>query len=370
MLLLLLNAALAKSWCAAELVVHEWGVAVFPASQGELPSHFHTQGPTEARELPSVLHLPPDTGERAKPVVSFHVAHPEYAREIPLALSVGFTQGRPKAWYPQVDQLRSSRLSSGTLVEAEALREARAARTLPAIQAATWADEALPEVGHEPTHQLIWDPLTLSREPHNSLPWTAEPWVQDQREVPGLYVNRGEESERFLFYEGLISEEPSVVLRDGELVNVGDWPVHELLYVLPDGRWMPVGTLEPGASVPLDPIESEGDLSPRRWLLDQLSLPVYSRPETGGFGLGRECVMTRDPAIPVTSASDHRLYRGEVGVLLGAWDQELFHSDQPVLVYREDAEQLAALAPISVYTSMSWYVTLRRLSLVISAPGA
>lgn len=207
MMLALISASLAKSWCAKELVVHEWGVAVFPATEAELPSYFHTGASAGARDQPSVLSLPADTGERAKPVVNFHIAHPEYAREIPLAMSVGFTQGRPKAWYPQADFVRHG----------------------PA-----WSAASEP---YGTGRQLVWDPLTLSHEPKASLPWTAEDWVLEQREIEALYVNRGgEESERFLFYEGLVSEEPVVVLRDGRLVNTGDWPVHDLLRLRPGRR--------------------------------------------------------------------------------------------------------------------------------------
>lgn len=77
-----------------------------------------------------------------------------------------------------------------------------------------------------------------------------------------------------------------------------------------------------------------------------------------------DCVMMRDPAVPVEVASGHRLYEAEVDVLLDTWGERL-GAPRPTLIYRESDAALAEAMPISVYTDMFHYIELRRLGVVV-----
>lgn len=78
-----------------------------------------------------------------------------------------------------------------------------------------------------------------------------------------------------------------------------------------------------------------------------------------------DCVMMQDPAVPVESASDHRLYGPELDVLLSVWRQRLLSGPSPRLIYREDTAAVDAAMPLSVYTDMRHYADLQRLSVVL-----
>jgi hypothetical protein len=79
---------------------------------------------------------------------------------------------------------------------------------------------------------------------------------------------------------------------------------------------------------------------------------------------GEDCVMGRDPAVPITEASGHRLYAAEVDIILDVWAPRLFAADDTVILYREDTEALAELMPLGIYTDMFHFVDLR-LGLVL-----
>ena len=78
-----------------------------------------------------------------------------------------------------------------------------------------------------------------------------------------------------------------------------------------------------------------------------------------------DCVMMRDPGVPVEVAGDHRLYSGEVDVLMDVWSPRLLQRDGVHLVYREDTAALDALMPVGVYTDMYHYVQWSRLGVVL-----
>ena len=78
-----------------------------------------------------------------------------------------------------------------------------------------------------------------------------------------------------------------------------------------------------------------------------------------------ECVMMRDPALPVEAASGYRVYGPELDVLLGVWADRMLVADGVHLVYREDPTALDSRMPVSVYTDMMHYVTLSRLGVVV-----
>ncbi len=78
-----------------------------------------------------------------------------------------------------------------------------------------------------------------------------------------------------------------------------------------------------------------------------------------------DCVMGRDPAVPVREASGHRLFEAEVDAILDVWEDRFFRQEGTVILYREDAASLDRLVPLSIYTDMYHHVELRRLSLIL-----
>lgn len=370
LLLLLASAALAESWCAAPLTVHEWGVQVFPAPAEPVvpaPAWFHTRGSRGPSDTP-VRHLPPDGGERDLPVLQVYAPSTGGDR-VPLAVEVGFSSGSATAWYPQVDVLRTAEEARSDTAKAARARlvAQRLARTTDPLGAPS---RPLPP---DPTRQLAWESLTLTREPA-STPTPASGWVERLRAVDGaLWVNQAEESERFVFYEGRTVEEPALVLERGDtwapdrphyiLRNRSPYPVHDVLVVQGDAVFT-APTIPPGATAGFLHGESH-DADPVAWLRERLVDTEHPEPSDEWSWAGEDCVMMRDPAVPVESARGHRLYAAEVDALLSVWGDAFFAGDTPRIVYREDPAALDALVPLAVYTDMYHYPVVRRLGLVL-----
>jgi hypothetical protein len=332
--LLAMSAASAKSWCAAKVVAHEWGVAVLQPQGGlvlptELPLWFERSG-VEPTTAPRVRELPADNGVRTLPVVQFWRGDTRTG-PVPVGVTVGFTLGTAAVWFPPVDAL------------------------------------AL----HTPEAQLTWDALTLDATATGALgPVGGSPWVQALRDAPGaLWVNRGGDSERFLFYEGRTREEPAVVatFEGGAwwVRNRSDWAVHDV-WLVRDGRRGHAGSLAPGArvAVTLDaPIDATWGAEVRSgWVTAQ---PVLA----DGPWHGDDCVMQRDPAVPVTHTAGYALYPSEVDAMLGVWGPRLF-GPRDHLLYREDPAALDAVMPVSLYTDMRHWLEWRRLGVVLVEDAA
>ena len=362
----------AKSWCAQPIVAHEWGVQVFTAATAtrassgpNLPSYFHDRAAGQGSAGTPVRHLPLDIGIRELPVVQF------YARgnDIPLALEVGFTLGEADHWYPQVDRRSSAESANGTEAAAarERLRAARAARTSFGQQTPLASD---------PTRQLEWARLELSDKPRHARSPSSVDWVGRLRTSNALWVNGAAESERFVFYEASTREQPAIRIERGPtfgpnrhhylLRNTSAHPVHDVFLVQRDSDGVVVffaPAIPPGAyaGVLLEEhrVPASGVARATRERLRQLL--VEDKPAS----TASECVMGRDPAIPVERAGGHRLYAAEAELLLGIWSARFFDQPGTTLLYREDTGYLDAVMPLSVYTDMYHFVELRRAGLAL-----
>jgi hypothetical protein len=362
----------AESWCANPIVAHEWGVQVFTsttatgASSGPgLPSYFHDHAAGQASVGPPVRHLPIDIGIRKLPIVQFYAA----GSDIPLGLEVGFTLGESSRWYPQVDHRSSAEAANGA--EASAARErllaARAARTSRGLQTALPAD---------PTRQLEWARLELSDKPRHARSPSDVDWIGRLRSSSALWVNGAAESDRFVFYEANTREQPAIKIERGPtfgakrhhyvLRNVSSHPVHDVFLVQRDSDGISVffaPAIPPGAYAGAlleeHRVPASGVARATRDRLRQLLVEEKSTPQSG------ECVMRRDPAIPVERASGHRLYAAEADLVLDIWSARFFEQPGTTLVYREDAGYLDTVMPLSIYTDMYHFVELHRAGLAL-----
>ena len=330
----------AKSWCAAPLVVHEWGVQVYRGPEAEpqppsLPGWFHTvpgAAPSDGASQP-VRGLPADGGEREIPVLQFYAPN-VFGDVVPVAIEIGFAQGDPTVAYPRFD------------------------RSFPSRPAG------------DPGVRLAWDALSLERTARTA-PHAAEAgWVHDLRAVDdALWVNRGAESERFLFYEAATREQPQVVIEDGRAHNRGPWPVHDLAVIRRvDGRAeiARLDLLAAGESVRLrfEHVEDPG-AALRPWLRERL-LADQGPEAVRDWSMDMDdCVMGRDPAVPVWQSGGHGLFTAEADALLDLWQERLFEQRGTVLLYRDDPAALDAMVPMAVYTDMHHWVELSRLGLVL-----
>ncbi|MCA9517598.1 MAG: hypothetical protein KC635_21810, partial [Myxococcales bacterium] len=378
-------AARAESWCAYPLWVHEWGVHVFasdgaPAKVDPLPGYFHR--PSQRRggaPAGPVRGLPADNGVRTLPVVHFYSAG-SLSSPIPVGLEVGFRDGAASAWFPEVDRLEPAVRANGPAAVAgrQALLAARAARE-------GRYDPKLGALPPDPTRQLVWDRLELTRAP------VAKPaasggaaWVDEVRGFgDALWVNARGESERFAFYEADTAEKTPLALGRGDtfgpgrrhyvLVNRGAHAVHDVLFVHREaGRvyvfaapMIPAGKsagflVEDHLVAPAD-VEAATAGQLRRWLVDPKT-PAAPKDYRWDHD---DCVMMRDPAVPVEAAAGYRLYASEVEAILHAWGPRFFGQDGTTVVYREDERLLDAVMPISVYTDMFNFVVLNRAGLAV-----
>jgi len=371
--LLIATAVQAESWCAYPLHAHEWGVEVFRADGHReppvaMPTWFHGEAPSASPEGPPVRSLPADSGIRTLPVVHFY-APAQWADAVPLAVEVGFSQGRAAGWYPQADLLRSADQANGGAARRQVavLEKQRSER-----QPFGGGGGYLPG---DPTAQLVWDALSLTAEPLSSPQDTDVAWVPTLRGLDALWVNQGSESERFLFYEADTHERPALRVGRGEtwgpqrphylLHNDTDHDVHSVLVLAEAGTVGFYAPKIPAGSSAGFLLTTPGPDHPQALLKDALVDHAQSAPATDYSWAREDCVMGRDPAVPVTDAEDHRLFEAEVDAILEVWGDRFFGQDDTVILYREDTDALADLMPLSIYTDMFHYVELRRLGLVL-----
>ena len=348
----------AELWCADPTWAHEWGVVVFQGGSGartagpRLPAYFHGPSGTGAASTmgPPVRELPVDGGERALPVLAFYTSGSWEPG--PVGVEVGFRDGEATRWFPELDARRTLAevTSPAAIAERTRLLATRASRTYG----------SLPPTGRDPTRQLVWDRLELSRQPRHAPTSTTEAWVQALRDEPSaLWVNRasasGGESERFVFYEARTREAPAITIERGPtyaagrrhlvLRNTSAHPVHDVLLVhREDTRVFVLSVPTIGARASAGYVLEEHAVAAaelgtatRERLRSALVDPQASTPPTGhSWGGPNGCVMQRDPAIPFDHTSDHRLYAAEVARVLGAWGPRFFDAPGTTLVYRED----------------------------------
>jgi len=366
--------ATAGLMCAQPLVAHEWGVHVYAtdgapvASPVALPGWFH-----RSALIPSsgaVRDLPADNGVRFLPVLHFYAAGASSA-PIPVGVEVGFGAGPASVWFPQVDRLRSAAEANGAAAAAarEALLTARAARG-PMAQH--------PPLPADPTRQLIWDRLELTAGPRIAPADSDVPWVASARKLDALWVNHGPESERFVFYEAGTAEPlPLALKRDRSwapghrayaLENRGAHPVHDVFLTHEEAGTTYVftaSTVAAGGAVRF--VLEEHAVKDRRAATRGRLRAALTGAHGGADVLPANpgCVMGRDPAIPVEEPAGHRLFAGEVDLILAIWGERFFDRPGTTLVWREDAATLSAATPLSLYTDMFHYVVLQRAGLAL-----
>jgi hypothetical protein len=373
LLLTPLSVAWGKSWCARPLIVHEWGVQVFDANGAAsgsrarvtLPSHFHAQAGA-ATSAARVSDLPPDSGERDLPIMHF------YAREgddrIPIGLAVGFAEGAATRWYPQVDAFRQEQAANSPAALQIRLGLVKARSELKPFG-------VRPRLPDDPTRQLQWNSLTLTRTPLHPSPSTDVDWVGQARALKEtLWVNGATESERFVFFEAKTRERVALKLLRGNrytdtfrhyiLRNTSAFPVHDVFVVHREGNALFVfqaPSIPAGASAGFALEEhrvavADQGARTRVALRNQL---VAVRNE------GSTCVMGRDPARPVESSSDHTLFADEAEALLRVWGTALFDQPGTTIAYREDRAYLDQAMPLSLFTDMFHWVELHRAGLAL-----
>ncbi|MBN2797956.1 MAG: hypothetical protein JXX28_02300 [Deltaproteobacteria bacterium] len=300
------------------IIAHEWGVQLFAGPEAALqspplPGWVHR---APAAQTP-VRTLPPDSGARAIPVLQLYA---ELEGVTPLAVAVGFSHGESSTWYPQVDQRLPQRYA-----------------------------------GSGP--QLVWEQLLLSPSPLESPPTPAPAWVKALRAEPALWISRGPEEDRFLFYEATTWEQPAVVAterpdRPGwfDLRNRSDWTA-EAVWVIQrrEGRLhvARAGALAPGDTT-LAITEGSSEQEVRGALMEEIAAPITPQ---------RWCLLQVQ--------RDHLLTPGEATAMLDLWLPRLLPEQGITVLYRESQAGLDALAPLSLSPSAGTCLySLNRLSLV------
>lgn len=380
--LLLPNLAHARSWCANPLWVHEWGVQAFdaagrPTNPIPLPAWFHRRA-TPPIGITPARNLAPDTGVRTLPVLHFY--SPRAQGPIPLGLEVGFRRGEAAVWFPQVDHRNPARRANSQRAADARARLLRAREALDPMR----GSGTPAAIVADPTRQLIWNDLALRSQPVQRPHSSSTDWVDALRGFDdALWVNRGGESERFVFYEAPTREPVALRLSRGStwaadrrhvvVHNRGTHDVHDVIvthrdeggvYVfhapaIPAGR--SAGFVLEDHRVVGRGVRRATREHLRRALVDSAQ-PRMDRNWSWSMD---SCVMMRDPARPVETASGHRLYAHEVDAILDVWAPHFFDRAGTTVVYREDTAYLDEQMPISLYTDMRHYVELRRTGLAV-----
>ena len=370
--------ARADVWCASPLWAHEWGVHVYGGDGAPLPtpvplpSWFHTPRQPAAPTAPtSVRNLPVDSGMRELPVLHLYG---QTAAAIPLGIDVGFSAGPASAWFPAVDVLRSA-------AEANSAAAAAARAALLTARSDRLARRSTAPVPADPTRQLGWDRLDLTATPSSPPHPDAAPWIAAARALDALWVNRGAESERFVFYEAHTAEPLPLALRRDSgwtathrayvLDNRGKHPVHDVLLIHAErGKTYVFAAKTVSAGGQARFVLEDHAVADRRaatWdrLRAALVDPAQPEPPKGPQPSGTPCVTDRDPAYPFERVDGHGLYRGEVELLLGVWGARFFDQPGTSVVWREDAAALAEAMPLALFTDMYHHVLIHRAGLAL-----
>lgn len=371
LLLTPLSVAWGKSWCARPLIVHEWGVQVFTANgaasgaqvRTTLPPYFHAQAGVAASAA-RVSDLPPDSGMRDLPVLHFYA--PAGDDRIPLGLAVGFAQGAATRWYPQVDARRQEEAANSPSALQIRLGLVKARSELKPFG-------VRPRLPDDPTRQLQWNSLTLTRTPLHPAPPTDVDWVGQARALKEtLWVNGASESERFVFFEAKTRELVALKLLRGDrytnkfrhyiLSNTSAFPVHDVFVIHREGNTLFVFEAPsiPAAASAGFALEEHRVADPNVGARIALRKRLVAARSEDSL-----CVMGRDPAKPVESASGHTLFADEAEELLRVWGAALFDQPGTTIVYREDRAYLDQAMPLSLFTDMFHWVELHRAGLAL-----
>ncbi|PKN59544.1 MAG: hypothetical protein CVU56_00525 [Deltaproteobacteria bacterium HGW-Deltaproteobacteria-14] len=365
-------------WCARPLYAHEWGVHVYGGdgaplpAPAPLPSWFHTpREPAPPAAPPAVRSLPVDSGIRDLPVLHLYG---EPAAAIPLAIDVGFSAGPASAWFPQVDALRSA-------AEANSAAAAAARASLLSARSDRLARRSTAPVPADPTRQLGWDRLDLTATPNAPPHADDAPWIAAARALDALWVNRGAESERFVFYEAQTAEPLPLALRRDRgwtathrayvLENRGGHPLHDVFVTHAErGKTYVFAVKAVAAGGQVRFVIEDHVVADRRaatWdrLRAALVDPAQPEPPKGPQTTATPCVTDRDPAYPFERVDGHGLYRGEVELLLSVWGARLFDQPGTTVVWREDAAALTAAMPLAIFTDMYHHVLIHRAGLAL-----
>lgn len=373
--------AWARSWCARPLTAHEWGVQVFdstgaPKPGKKLPAYFHHSASSTAAKTSRVADLPPDSGIRDLPVLHFYAG--EYDDNIPVGVSVGFSAGEASAWFPQVDVRRTAAVSNSPAATAQR-NKLLELRTAPRV--------ALPD---DTTKQLQWNQLLLTRKPAPSATaaTTEVPWISSARAISeALWVNHDTQTERFAFYEAPTTERPTVEVQRGPtwaagnrhyiLRNVGKFAVHDVYFVVREGDALFVfnaPAIPANASAGF--VVEQHRVSPaniaaatvdalRKGLVITSPASPTGKQSAASTTEPRDCIMMRDPAVPVESSTGFALFPREADLFLSEWHSAMFDGQGTTIVYREDERYLEQVMPLSIFTDMYHFVELHRASFAI-----
>jgi len=388
--------ALAKSWAARPIIVHEWGVNVYDWATGapraeKLPKFIHTnQKPGRPVPAPParVKDMPPDSGIRRKPILYFY---PPTNTPVSVGVEVRFAHGYAKAWWPQANVYRTpQQVARAKPVDWAAWRK----------QHGHWQRSGV-KVPDDERFELAWYNLTLTKnrpkDPTQGGKHLADDhWVKVARQVDAHYVSNGKQAEQYLFYEGATTRTPCIAVlpvpgaKRHHVVNVGDEPIHDVLVIFRGAnkskRWtrylpvlQPVPQADPKAlqwghdvpqvmalSIPdfntlpaAEWDDEETFLQRTKWLLLKVLTAGEHRAQRWYRGM-------RDPADPQPPTKMHMLYWKEAAALEKIWRKDFFRSDGLTIIYRESPAQLDKAMPLRIYTNMSYYVMLSRCGLVLN----
>jgi len=356
------SSAAAGLSCTWPLWVHEWGVHVFdgggsPIASGLIPDFFYRDGPSRPRPT-AVRDMPRDNGLRELPVIHFY--SPATAA-VPVGVEVGFTQGAATTWYPDVDLRRPAGAIAGPLSKS------------------SWA---MLTGRQDSNRELVWDRLELTATPTSPAALTQSPWITQARAIPqARWVNRANESERFVFYEGSTSEEvPLTITRSARysakarsyvVTNAGKHPIHDVMIIHREGPIARLVTIRSLAAAASAPFTIDGPHQPKlvekatAYLRDALVDPKMPTPPDPNALPAGSCGIHDNPGIPFDTAADHRIYRGEVELILDTWRPRFFEADGTTIIYREDAATIAEAMPLSIYTDTQSYAVIHRAGLAL-----
>lgn len=371
----LLSTSEAKSWCAHPLTVHEWGVQIFDAGgavQGRgsavasLPPFFFSRPNPQASAAARVSDLPPDGGQRDLPIL--HFTAPKTDDRVPLGLGIGFAAGAATRWYPQVDTFRPELAANSP--EAQALRRGL---LLGRRQLKPFGDR--PRLPDDPTRQLEYRSLLLTRDPLRAPQATDIHWVQQARALTdALWVNAAQETERFVFFEGKTRERVALSLARGTsytdkhrhfvLTNTSAFPVHDVFVIHREGDALFVFNAPaiPAGATAGFVLEEHRVVDAQR---SARTIAALRRQLVASPSEDHSCVMGRDPAIPVESAGGYSLFADEADTLLGVWASAFFDQRGTTILYREDPGYLDRMMPLALFTDMFHYVELHRAGLAL-----
>lgn len=413
-------------WGPEPLTVHEWGVHSFDwanptATPPAVPDFMYTRdkpGMAVPRVGERAKDLPVDSGERTKPILYFYL--PPAMDSALIGVEVRFAFGNAGAWWPQVNLYRTP----GQVANAQPFDVLQWRKAHP------FYNEPKLKPPDDERFELVWQRLTLSKTapPETRLapalpnpvehltPASAFDWVAKARNVKDVaFISNGKEADRFLFYEGQTRETPALAvlpfggnnnafpfnnrlgLGEAEpkpaeyyLVNVGDFPLYDVLVIYRDSkhgvRWSQYLPELPAVPTSKDDLRNFGHEVPQ---IAGVKLPDFTAPAqkappadadfqqrlrgllqdtlTSGAQINPGAPLPRDPAIPQPPTKMSVLFPDEATALLDIWQGDFFRGEGLTVLYRESPAYLDQAMPLQIFTSNANYVLLSRCGLVYNS---